>query len=107
VTNPSPRIRPLPRSPVPEEVRAAPEGWLHPDAQEIPVPLDTFARHPAQAKALLGFNRHLFGSTLPPRTRGLPVLRTAAICDCAFEREQHEIVARREGIDDRARGRAV
>ena len=67
-----PRIRPLPRGSVPDEVRAALEGWLRPDAAEVPVPLDTLARHPDLARAYLAFNRHvLVASTLPPRTREL------------------------------------
>jgi AhpD family alkylhydroperoxidase len=85
----------------PEHVRAALQGWLRPDATDVPVPLDTLARHPDLARAFLTFNHHLlFASTLPPRTRELVVLRTAVICGCAFEREQHEIIARREGLDD-------
>jgi len=103
-----PRIRPLPRGSVPDEVRAALAGWLRPDAAEVPVPLDTLARHPDLARAYLAFNRHvLFASTLPPRTRELLVLRTAAICECAFEREQHEIIARREGLSKSAIARVA
>lgn len=108
MTNAEPRIRPLPRGSVPDDVRAALEGWLRPDATEVPVPLDTLARHPDLARAYLGFNRHLlFASTLPARTRELLVLRTAAICKCAFEREQHEIIARREGLPESAIARTA
>jgi AhpD family alkylhydroperoxidase len=94
------RIEPLPPGALPDDVAVALEGWLRPDATEVPKPLDTFARHPDLARAFLGFNRHLFQSTLPPRTRELLVLRTAAICGNSFERDQHEIIARREGVDD-------
>jgi AhpD family alkylhydroperoxidase len=98
-----PRIPPLPRGTLSDDVRAALQGWLRPDATEVPTPLDTLARHPDLARSFLTFNRHLlFKSTLPPRTRELLVLRTAVICGCAFEREQHEIIARREGVDDEA-----
>ncbi len=98
-----PRIRPVPRGTLPDDVRAALQGWLRPDAADVPAPLDTLARHPDLARAYLGFSRHLlFDSTLPPRTRELLVLRTAAICGSAFERVQHEIIARREGLDDSA-----
>jgi AhpD family alkylhydroperoxidase len=101
MTNTEPRIPPLPRGTLPDDVRVALQGWLRPDATEVPAPLDTLARHPDLARSYLAFNRHLlFESTLAPRTRELLVLRTAEICDCAFEREQHEVIARREGIDD-------
>jgi alkylhydroperoxidase family enzyme len=84
-----------------DEVRTALKGFLRPDSEEIPEPLDTLARHPALARAYLTFSRHLlYGSTLPPRVRELVVLRTSVICGSSFEREQHEIIARREGVDD-------
>jgi len=101
VTEPEPRIAPLPRGTVPDDVRVALKGWLKSDAQEVMKPLDTLARHPDLAKAFLAFNRHLlYESTLPPRTRELLILRTAAICGNEFERTAHERMARREGIDD-------
>jgi len=101
VTEPAPRIPPLPRGTVPDDVRVALEGWLRADADEVVKPLDTLARHPDLVKAFLAFNRHLlYESTLPPRTRELLILRTAAICGNEFERTAHERMARREGIDD-------
>jgi alkylhydroperoxidase family enzyme len=103
-----PRIRPLPRGTLPDDVRAALEGWLRPDATEVPAPLDTLVRHPELARAYLPFNRHLlFASTLPPRSRELVILRTAALCRSAFEREQHEIIGRREGLDEGAIARSA
>jgi len=96
-----PRVLPIPPGDLPEEVRTALKGWLRPDATVVPPPLDTMARHPDLTRAFLGFNRHLlFNSTLPARTRELLVLRTAAICDSEFERAQHEVIAKREGLDD-------
>jgi alkylhydroperoxidase family enzyme len=101
VTTPEPRIAPIPPGAIPDDVRTALKGWLRPDSDEIPEPLDTFARHPDLARAYLGFSRHLlFGSTLPPRDRELVILRVAVICRSRFERQQHEIIARREGVDD-------
>ena len=74
---------------------------MRPGATEVPAPLNTLVRHPDLAQAFLGFNRHLlFASTLPPRTRELLILRTAAICGSEFERVQHEVIGRREGLDD-------
>jgi alkylhydroperoxidase family enzyme len=100
VTVNGPRIAPVPRGDIPDDVRAALKGWLRPDATEIPEPLDTLARHPDLARAYLTFSRHLLASSLPPRARELVVLRTAVVCGSVFEREQHEIIARREGVDD-------
>ena len=102
------RIEPVAPGAMTDDVRAALRGWVRADATEVPKPLDTLARHPDLSRAFLGFNRHLlFESTLPPRTRELLILRTAAICDCAFERVQHEIIARREGLDDAAIARVA
>jgi alkylhydroperoxidase family enzyme len=101
------RIDPLPPGPLPDDVRAALEGWVRPGSSEVPKPLDTFARHPDLARAFLGFNRHLFQSTLPPRTRELVILRTAAICGNSFERDQHEIIGRRDGLDEAEIARTV
>lgn len=101
------RIEPLPPGTLPDDVRTALRGWLPPDATAVPPPLDTLARHPDLARPFLGFNRHLFESTLPPRTRELLILRTAALCESAFERVQHEMIARREGLDDEAIARTA
>ena len=101
------RIEPLPPGPMPDDVRVALKGWVPPDASEVPKPLDTFARHPDLARAFLRFNSHLFHSTLSPRTRELLILRTAAICGNSFERDQHEIAARNEGIDEETIARTV
>jgi len=102
------RIEPVAPGALTDDVRAALKGWLRPDATEVPAPLDTLARHPELARSFLGFNRHLlFESTLPPRARELLILRTAAICGSAFERVQHEVIARREGIDDATIARTV
>lgn len=108
MTGESPRIAPVPPGPIPDEVRTALKGFLRPDSEEIPEPLDTLARHPDLARAYLTFSRHLlYGSTLSPRVRELVVLRTSVICGSSFEREQHEIIARREGVDDSDIARTV
>jgi alkylhydroperoxidase family enzyme len=102
------RIDPVAPGTLSDDVRAALQGWLRPDATEVPKPLDTLARHPDLARAFLTFSGHvLFASTLPPRTRELLVLRTAVLCGSEFERVQHEVIARREGLDDDAIARTV
>jgi AhpD family alkylhydroperoxidase len=74
---------------------------MRPGATEIAPPLDTMARHPVLTRAYLKFSGHLlFTSSLPGRERELLILRTAAITDSAFEREQHEVIARKEGLSD-------
>jgi 4-carboxymuconolactone decarboxylase len=40
MTDTEPRIPPLPRGTLPDDVRVALQGWLRPDATEVPVPLD-------------------------------------------------------------------
>jgi len=103
MTKSAPRIRPIPAETIPDDVRAALQGWLRPDATSVPTPLDTLARHPELIRAFLSFNRHLlYASSLPARTRELVILRTAVICDCAYEHEQHAIIAGREGLSESA-----
>lgn len=100
-TSSRPRIAPLPPGEPSADVRAALKGWMRPDAAGIAPPLDTLARHPDLARAYLKFSGHLlFTSSLPARARELLILRTAAITDSAFERQQHEVIARKEGISD-------
>jgi AhpD family alkylhydroperoxidase len=95
------RVRPVTGDEITDDVRTAMKGWMRPDATELAPPLDTLARHPELARAYLGFSRHLlFTSSLSPRARELVILRTAAVTGSAFERAQHEEIARREGIDD-------
>jgi alkylhydroperoxidase family enzyme len=97
-----PNIRPLPSGPIPDEVSRALAGWLRPGTTAIPQPLDTFARHPELARAYLAFSRHLlFTSTLPARERELVILRVAVITGSSFERQQHEVMAIKEGLSER------
>jgi 4-carboxymuconolactone decarboxylase len=62
--------------------------------------LATLANHPALVKAFLGFNVHLFTSSLPARVRELAVLRVAHRRQCAYEWAHHATMARREGITE-------
>ena len=73
MTDTEPRIPPLARGTLPDDVRVALQGWLRPDATEVPAPLDTLALHPDLARSYLAFNRHLlFESSLPPRDSRAP-----------------------------------
>jgi 4-carboxymuconolactone decarboxylase len=95
------RIDPIPPGRSADDVRIALQGWMRSGTDTVGPPLSTLARHPDLAQSFLGFNRHLlFASTLTPRVRELAILRTSAVCDCPFERVQHVMVARLEGIDD-------
>jgi 4-carboxymuconolactone decarboxylase len=61
--------------------------------------LGLLARHPALARAFLTFSAHLLGgSTLPPRTRELAILRVAWRRRCRYEWAQHVPIARRAGV---------
>ena len=60
--------------------------------------LGLFARHPDLARAFLTFNKHLFDSTLPARTRELAILRVAWRRRCRYEWAQHVLIAKRAGI---------
>ena len=63
--------------------------------------LGLLAHHPELAKAFLGFNMHLLGtSTLPKRTRELAVLRVAWRRRCQYEWAQHLLIAKRAGVTD-------
>ena len=62
--------------------------------------LGLFARHPELAKAFLTFNKHLFDSTLPVRTRELAILRVAWRRRCRYEWAQHLLIARKAGVTD-------
>ena len=62
--------------------------------------LGLFARHPDLARAFLTFNKHLFDSTLPARTRELAILRVAWRRRCRYEWAQHVLIAKRAGISD-------
>jgi AhpD family alkylhydroperoxidase len=62
--------------------------------------LGLFARHPALAKAFLTFNKHLFDSTLPVRTRELAILRVAWRRRCRYEWAQHVLIGKRAGLSE-------
>jgi 4-carboxymuconolactone decarboxylase len=63
--------------------------------------LSTLVRHPDLTKAFLAFNVHLlFGSTLDARVRELAILRVAHRRECAYEWDQHVLLAKRAGMTD-------
>ncbi|MEU9288587.1 carboxymuconolactone decarboxylase family protein [Streptomyces sp. NPDC048275] len=93
------RISPLPYAEWDTEAMAAVARW-----RTVPPPnvLGLFARHQELATAFLGFNRYLLGggSTLPPRTRELAILRVAWRRRCQYEWAQHVRIARKAGVTD-------
>ncbi|BBX94984.1 carboxymuconolactone decarboxylase family protein [Mycobacterium lacus] len=98
------RLQPLPADQWDEAVRRSLADMLPPERRnprDAGNALATFARHPALAKAFLGFNIHLlFGSTLPPRVRELAILRIAHRRDCTYEWTHHVALATKAGIAD-------
>ena len=62
--------------------------------------LGTLAHHPELARAYHTFNGHiLFATSLSPRQRELLVLRVAAVRECAYEWEQHVVLAGDVGLE--------
>ena len=62
--------------------------------------LGTLAHHPQLARAYHTFNGHiLFNTSLSPRQRELLVLRVAAVRECAYEWEQHVVLAGDVGLE--------
>lgn len=97
------RLPPLPADQWDEAVQKSLAGMLPPERRNprgAGNALSTFANHPALAKAFLGFNVHLFNSTLPDRVRELAVLRVAHRRQCAYEWTHHANMAKRLGVTD-------
>lgn len=110
MSEPAPRLAPLPPDAWPREMREA-LAVLRPEHPRQPFPPDdpdrpkglnvlgTFAHYPALAKAYNTFCGHvLFGSALPPRWRELLVLRVAHRRGSAYEWRQHVVLAADAGI---------
>lgn len=107
-----PRIRPLPPTEWPAEMRDA-LAALVPAAPRHPLPerrpdrpkglnvLGTLAVHPALTQAYHRFNGHVqFATTLSLRQREILVLRVAAVRDAGYEWAQHAVIGRDVGLDD-------
>lgn len=97
------RLPPLPADRWDEAVEQSLAGMLPPERRNprgAGNALSTFAHHPALATAFLGFNVHLFNSTLPARIRELAVLRVAHRRQCAYEWTHHANMAKRLGVTD-------
>lgn len=61
--------------------------------------LSLLVRHPALARAFLGFNRHLlYENSIDVRTRELAVLRVSWVLRSPYEWGQHVLVAEEAGI---------
>ncbi len=97
------RLPPLPADQWDEAVQQSLAGMLPAERRnprDAGNALATLANHPALVKAFLGFNVHLFTSTLPARLRELAVLRVAHRRQCAYEWEHHASIAKRLGITE-------
>jgi AhpD family alkylhydroperoxidase len=97
------RLPPLPADQWDEAVQQSLAGMLPAERRnphDAGNALATLANHPALVKAFLGFNVHIFTSTLPARIRELAVLRVAHRRQCAYEWEHHATMAKRLGITE-------
>lgn len=97
-----PRLAPLPESSWDDRQRAVLEPLLVGPTRNI---YTTIVRAPDLAEAMTTLGRTLRGGTLSLRHRETLILRTGWNCDSAYERAQHERVARYGGMteDDLAR----
>jgi alkylhydroperoxidase family enzyme len=106
-----PRISPLPPDQWPPEMKDALAALRPPDARH-PFPsrdpgrpkglnvLGTLARYPSLARAYNTFNGHvLFATTLTLRQRELLILRVATVRQCAYEWQQHVVLAGDAGLE--------
>jgi AhpD family alkylhydroperoxidase len=100
------RVRPLPADQWDDAADQALAGMLPPErrnARDAGNLLATLARHPQLARAFLRFGGYLqSGSTLPPRTRELAILRVAHRRNCAYEWSHHVRLGRAAGLSDAA-----
>jgi alkylhydroperoxidase family enzyme len=106
-----PRISPLPPDQWSPDMRAA-LAALRPTESRHPMPvqkgrpkgrnaLGTLANHPQLTMAFNTFNGHiLFTSTITPRQREILVLRVATLRSCAYEWEQHRVLALDNGLEE-------
>jgi len=97
------RLPPLPADQWDEAVQQSLAGMLPAERRnprDAGNALATLANHPALVKAFLGFNVHIFTSTLPARIRELAVLRVAHRRQCAYEWDHHATMAKRLGITE-------
>lgn len=93
-----PRLAPLPKDQIPEELlkyTGADQG------RPVLNIYATVARHPKLAKRWLVFGSHVLSkSTLSARDRELVILRTGHLCKSAYEWGQHVRIARQVGISE-------
>ncbi|WP_292974723.1 carboxymuconolactone decarboxylase family protein [Mycobacterium sp.] len=98
------RLSPLPADQWDDAARQAvavmlPEERRNPD--DAGTLLSTLVRHPKLTRAYLKFSTYLlYGSTLPPRTRELVILRVAHRRQCSYEWTHHAEMGRETGLSD-------
>ncbi|MCD4533642.1 carboxymuconolactone decarboxylase family protein [Nocardioides sp. cx-169] len=89
----------------PKNASAPPRDEPAPQAPQEPRPvaniLGIFTWHPALTKAFLGFNNHLFASTLTDRVRELVTVRVSWVRDGEYEWAQHVRMGKAVGLSDR------
>jgi len=108
MTDPAPRIPPLPAEEWDPELRdQLGRMLLNDDGQPLNI-FATMANHPKLMKRWMVFANHVLGkSELPERDRELLILRTGYRCASPYEWGQHVLIARRCGLTDEEIGRVA
>lgn len=113
ITGKPPRLAPLPREAVGDNVRSTTQDLLRsiagPDVQMPELPLDaipeimfTLCRYPELWQSLMNVTAEIQGPrcTLDPRDRKLAILRTGWLCQAPYEFGEHVEQARRSGFTE-------
>jgi 4-carboxymuconolactone decarboxylase len=94
-----PRITPLPPDEQDDQARELLAGVKVTDAPAANI-FATLVRHPGLFRRWLPFGGKLLTGKLPARDRELLILRTAVLCDAAYEWGQHRLIGLAAGISE-------
>jgi alkylhydroperoxidase family enzyme len=95
----TPRIKPKEKENWDENDRIIMQPFV--DSNSAHNVFKTLLQHPSMMKRWMVFANHvLFKSTLSFRDRELVILRVGYLCEAGYEWAQHEVIARKSGLDD-------
>ena len=95
----APRIKPKEKENWDENDRTIMQPFV--DSNTAHNVFKTLLQHPSMMKRWMVFANHvLFKSTLSFRDRELVILRVGYLCEAGYEWAQHEVIARKSGLDD-------